>query len=178
VTRSCTWVSALGSGGQGFGPRLGLGFRRRRQETSAAQSAAAGRRRQAAAAAGRTPLVVTSQQADNRTALAQPGSSPEDPEQAKAMQGQQGYKQGLPSSRSDTMLLQAAEAQRFGGISSEQQGSAARAAGAATTGSSSQQPRRQAGAGTNIPVFVMLPLDTVSGRRQADRAGAGHGRAA
>jgi hypothetical protein len=101
--------------------------------------------------------------------LAQPGSSPEDPEQKKAMQGQQGYKQGLPSSRSDTMLLQAAEAQRYGGISSGPQGSAARAAGAAATGSSSQQPRRQAGAGNNIPVFVMLPLDTVSG--SARRAG-------
>ena len=82
------------------------------------------------------------------------------------MQGQPAFKQGLPSSRSDTMLLAAAQP-------------APEAAAAATNGGSSRQQQQQAGGGEDgmlrrqrlgeaaasgsIPVFVMLPLDTVGG---------------
>lgn len=100
-----------------------------------------------------------------------------------AMNGQPPYRQqGLPSSRSDTMLLQSAEQGRFGmlsggvggmlgfGRSASGSGSDRRPAGgpaggaaAAAAGAGQQPPGAQAGAANSIPVFVMLPLDTVRG---------------
>lgn len=98
-----------------------------------------------------------------------------------AMHGQPPYRQqGLPSSRSDTMLLQSAEQGRFGmlgggmggvlgmGRSASSSSSDRRAAGgpaggaaASAAGSGQQPPVGRTGAANSIPVFVMLPLDTV-----------------
>jgi hypothetical protein len=91
------------------------------------------------------------------------------------MHSQPYLKQGLPSSRSDTMLLQppAAEGGRFGlfgggsrGASNGLGRTAAASAGAASgataaVGNGQAAPRTPKRSPNEIPVYVMLPLDTV-----------------
>ena len=182
---------ASGAGlSRGFGPRPGPGARRR------ALADGGGAPQLAAATAGRPPhlriLCQTGQQ--QQAAVAREGDggvgSSEQPVAPAApspdtaalersgdgdgdMNGQGPFRQqGLPSSRSDTMLLQSAEAQWFGRSASDRGGVpprrwrvprvAAPANGVAAAGAAAGTAAGAAGANNSIPVFVMLPLDTVS----------------
>lgn len=155
--------------GQGFGPRPARGAR------LPGVPATAGGRRPAAAAAARDPRARAGQQPTLVTQQ-QPGDGGEGgggqgTEQATgdgAMHGQQTFKAGgLPSSRSDTMLLQSAEQQQRYGLpptggrgpmSAGSSPAVGAAAGMGPAGQGSTPP-----GANSIPVYVMLPLDTVRG---------------
>lgn len=129
-------------------------------------------------------LVAQNQQEQQPTLVVQAGDSGggDDTQQGavaaqNTMQGQQQpFKpQGLPSSRSDTMLLQsAAEGSRLGlmggggggGANSLARGGggggAAAGATAAAAGPGQQAPAGLQGSASCVPVYVMLPLDTVN----------------
>ena len=172
--------------GQGFGPRPGS--RRRAGGRQQAGGGGGGSARQAAAAAaGHNPQPFTLEEALQEA----PSGGPEDPQQAQAqaagpeaaeqegggeggdMHGQPHYKAGLPSSRSDTMLLQSAEQQRYGllgsnggpggpGLARGGLGQHSMPAVAAAVGAAAAAQGGRSGSSNSIPVFVMLPLDTVS----------------
>lgn len=162
---------APGSGrGQGFGPRPARGAR------LPDAPAAAGRRRAAAAAArdpraqaGQQPTLVTQQQPGDGGEGGGGGQGTEQAPVDGAMHGQQMYKAGgLPSSRSDTMLLQTAEqqSQRYGLPPTGSRGPASAGSSPAVGGAPGVGlgvRGSPAPAANSIPVYVMLPLDTVRG---------------
>jgi hypothetical protein len=127
--------------------------------------------------------VAQSQQEQQPTLVVQGGDSGgegEDTQQGapaaqNTMQGQQPFKpQGLPSSRSDTMLLKSASGGNKLGALGGGGGSAnglARGGGgdvaAAGTAAAAAGPGQQPPSGlqsntSSVPVYVMLPLDTVN----------------
>jgi hypothetical protein len=166
------------SGGRGFGPRLGR-VPRRRQTANGGLPNGDRRRRQAAAG---QPVIVCGQQEQQPTLVAQSGADESgDTTQAApnvprdAMQ-QPLSKQSAPGSRSDT-LLQSAAAEGINGRSGGRGGGGGEAsnglgrpstAGAAEGGNvpapgvGGQPGSAAASTSNSVPVYVMLPLDTVN----------------
>lgn len=165
--------------GRGFGPRLGRLSRARPTPGSALPGSDRLRRRQSFGTAGRLSHPRAQQEQQPTLVVQASDSGGEEPLRSSGaqntMHSQPGAKPGLHGSRSDTMLLQppAAEGGRlglFGGGSrsaSNGQGragatSAGAASGATTAvGNGQSAPRTPKRSPNEIPVYVMLPLDTV-----------------
>lgn len=184
AARTPTGAGEAGSGGQGFGPRPGV--RRREGGHQRRQAGGGGRGPAAAAAAGHNPQPTLEEVEDSgweggqQAAEAQASEAEPDPQAEGSsggadgdMHGQPHYKAGLPSSRSDTMLLQSEEQQRYGlpggGMGSAGPGLACNAVGqhsmpavsAAAAAAGATPPSGSRASSNSIPVYVMLPLDTV-----------------
>lgn len=186
-------------GGQGFGPRPGARRRGGGHQRRQAGGGGSARSPVAAAAAGHNTQPTLEEVEDSgwegaqRVQAQAQAAEPEQPApQADdgggggdgTMHGQPPYKAGLPSSRSDTML-QTEEQQRYGllgsgmgppgpGLARNAVGQHSMPAVGAAAAAGAAPPIASKASSNSIPVYVMLPLDTVCGCwRMSHLAGCG-----